>query len=136
MTGDELKRPVRLVGLQQRVYACHKVTHAPEGWIVTIREPTRNLDQNAKLWAMLHDVAKAEPMGRKHTPEEWKCIFMHAAGWDQAFLPGLAGGFFPAGFRSSQMSVREMANLINWIQAWGDEQGIRWSEPLPKGMVV
>lgn len=25
----------------------------------------------------------------------------------------------PAGFRSSQMSVREMANLINWIQCLG-----------------
>jgi len=134
MTGDELKRPVRLVGTEQRRYACEKVSAAPDGWIVTVREPTRNLDQNAKLWAMLHDVAKAEPMGRKHLPEEWKCIFMQAAGWDQAFLPGLDGGFFPTGFRSSQMSVRQMANLINWIQAWGDEHGIHWSEPMPEWM--
>jgi hypothetical protein len=78
---------------------------------------------------MLGDVAKAEPMGRKHTPDEWKAIFMQAAGWEVAFLPGLSGGWFPTGFKSSQMTVRQMADLITFIQSWGDEQGIVWSEP-------
>jgi hypothetical protein len=124
-------RPIRLTGQRQRAYACEQVAKAPEGWVVTLREPTRTLDQNARLWAMLGDVARAEPMGRKHTPDEWKAIFMQAAGWESQFLPGLSGGFFPIGFRSSQLGVRQMAELITFIMAWGDEQGIAWSEPHP-----
>lgn len=124
-------RPIRILGPRQRAYAHAQVDAAPDGWIVTVREPTRTLDQNARLWAMLGDVARAEPMGRKHTPDEWKAIFMQAAGWESAFLPGLSGGFFPIGFRSSQLTVRQMADLITFIQAWGDEQGIVWSEPHP-----
>lgn len=128
--------PVRLVGPTQRAYAKSLIDQAGDGWIVTIKEPTRNLDQNARLWAMLGDIAKAEPMGRKHTPEEWKAIFCQACGWEMAFLPGLSGGFFPVGFRTSKMTVRQMADLITWIMAWGDEQGIRWSEPMPEGYEV
>jgi hypothetical protein len=131
MTIDatELSRPVRLVGQRQRAYACHKIGLAPDGWIVSLKEPTRTLDQSAKMWAMLGDVVKAEPMGRKHTSEEWKFIFMAACGWEVAFLPGLSGQFFPVGFRSSKLTVKQMAELITFIQQWGDEQGIVWSEP-------
>jgi hypothetical protein len=124
-------KTIRLYGPVQRAYAKTQVDAAPDGWIATLREPTRSLDQNARLWAMLNDVARVEPMGRKHTPDEWKAIFMQAAGWESAFLPGLSGGFFPIGFRSSQLTVRQMADLITYIMAWGDEQGIPWSEPHP-----
>lgn len=125
--------PIRLLGPRQRAYAKMQIETAMDGWIVTIKEPTRTTDQNARLWAMLHDVAKSEPRGLKHTPEEWKCIFMQACGWEMAFLPGLSGGFFPAGFRSSKMTVRQMADLITFIMAWGDGEGVAWSEPMPKG---
>jgi hypothetical protein len=121
---------IRLVGPRQRAHAASLVARAPDGWVVNVREPTRSLEQSAKLWAMLGDVAKAKPMGRKHTPDEWKAIFMAACGWESAFLPGLDGGFFPVGFRSSQLSVRKMADLITFIQAWGDENHIPWSEPI------
>lgn len=125
--------PVKLIDAPRRTYAKGLIDKAPDGWIVTLREPTRTLDQNARLWAQLHDVAKSEPRGLKHTPEEWKCIFMQACGWEMAFLPGLSGGFFPAGFRSSKMTVRQMADLITFVMAWGDGEGVRWSEPMPKG---
>ena len=124
--------PIRLVGPTQRDFAKRKIDAAPDGWIVTVREPTRNLDQNARMWAMLHDIAKAEPMGRKHTPDDWKAIFMRACGWEVAFLPGLSGEFFPVGYRSSQLTVRQMAELITFMRAWGDEQHVSWSEPEPR----
>lgn len=125
------KQTFKLIDKDRRGNALRAVAAAPEGHVVIIGEPTRSLDQNARLWAMLGDIAKAEPMGRKHTPDEWKAIFCQACGWEMAFLPGLSGGFFPVGFRTSKMTVRQMADLITWIQAWGDEQGIRWSEPHP-----
>ena len=122
------KQPFRLISQQVRQRAAQAVLDAPDGYIVTIAEPTRNLEQNALLWALLGDVSKAEPMGRKMTAEEWKCVFMQACGWENQFLEGLDGRPFPAGFRSSKMTVRQMADLITFVTAWGAEQGIRWSD--------
>lgn len=121
------KPTFRLVNPQVRQRAARAVLDAPDGHIVTIAEPTRNLSQNARLWAMLGDISRSEPMGRKMTAEEWKCVFMAACGWDVQFLEGLDGRPFPAGFRSSKMTVRQMADLITFVLSWGAENGIRWS---------
>jgi len=43
------KRIFRLVHAQARALALESVKTAPEGYIVTIQEPTRTLDQNAAL---------------------------------------------------------------------------------------
>ncbi len=126
--------PIKLVGASQRYYAAKLIEQAPDGYIVTIKEPTRNLDQNARLWAMLTDVSKAIPDGRRHTPEDWKCLFMHACGWEVQFLDGLDGRPFPSGFKSSRMTVKQMADLITFIMAYGDEAGVVWSDPEPEGM--
>jgi hypothetical protein len=50
------------------------VDKAPDGYVAEVREPKRTLDQNNKLWAMLTDVSVAMPMGRRHTPDDWKAI--------------------------------------------------------------
>lgn len=104
------------------------VDAAPVGFVAIVEEPKRTLDQNARLWAMLSDVAVSKPLGRRHTPEEWKCIFMAACGWEVLFLEGLDGRPFPQGFRSSQMTKSQMTTLQDFIQAWGDENGVRWSQ--------
>lgn len=122
------KATYRLVSPAVRQRAARAVLDAPDGHIVTIAEPTRSLDQNAMMWACLADVSRAEPMGRKLTPDEWKAVFMAACGWEVQFLPGLDGRPFPAGFRSSKMTVKQMADLITFILSWGSENGIRWSD--------
>ena len=126
--------PIKLIGSAQRYHAAKFIEQAPDGYIVTIKEPTRSLDQNARLWAMLADVSKAMPDGRRHTPEDWKAIFMNAAGWEVQFVDGLDGRPFPSGFKSSRMSVKQMADLITFIMAYGDERGVAWSEPEPESM--
>ena len=66
----------------------------------------------------------------QNTPDEWKPRIMHACGFECQFLPGILDGHpFPVGFRSSQLTKKQMSALIDWMQAWGDEQGIRWSDP-------
>lgn len=122
------KQTFRLVNPQVRQRAAQAVLDAPDGQIVTIAEPTRSLDQNAMLWACLADISQQQPMGRKMTPDEWKAVFMAACGWEVQFLEGLDGRPFPAGFRSSKMSVKQMADLLTFIIAWGNENGIRWSQ--------
>lgn len=109
-----------------RQRACELIMGAEQGWVATLAEPKRSNDQNAMLWACLTDLSLAEPDGLKFTPEEWKCLVMHACGWDCQFLPGLGDGRpFPVGFRSSQMSRKEMANLITWVLAYMAEKGIQ-----------
>lgn len=52
---------------------------------------------------------------------------MAACGHQVAFEVGLDGRPFPIGFQSSRLSKAEMMDLITFIQAWGDENGVRWS---------
>ena len=105
------------------------VDAAPEGFVAIVEEPKRTLDQNAKMHAMLADIALAKPLGRRHTPDDWKAIAMNACSWECAFLEGLDGRPFPVGFRSSKLTKAQMSTLIDWLQAFGDEHGVQWSEP-------
>lgn len=120
---------IRLASGYHRERAIEMVRSCPEGWIVTVREANRSLDQNARLWAMLSDISKQEPLGRKMIPDDWKVVFMSACGWEVQFLEGLDGRPFPMGFRTSKMTVRQMNDLLHFITAWGNENGILWSDP-------
>ena len=125
-----MAQTIILRGPSQRALAKQVIDRAPQDAVVRISEPTRNLDQNAKMWAMLSDVSRAKPEGRHWTPETWKCAFMHSLGHQVKFCEGLDGsGPFPLGFHSSRLTVRQMADLITVIQEYGDRHGVRWSEP-------
>jgi hypothetical protein len=102
---------------------------APDGYMVTIAEPTRSDAQNARMWCMLADIALAKPQGRCHTPDTWKALMMQACGYEQLFEMGLDGRPFPMGSRSSRLTVAQMADLITFIQQFGDANGVQWSEP-------
>jgi hypothetical protein len=119
-----------LSGNSQRSLAKQIIDRAPVNAVVTIKEATRNLDQNARMWAMLSDVSRSKPEGRHWTPETWKSAFMHVLGHQVQFCEGLDGsGPFPLGFRSSRLTVRQMADLITVISEYGDRHGVRWTDP-------
>ena len=128
-----MAQTVILRGLEQQALACELIRRAPVDAVVTIKEATRNLDQNAKLWAMISDVSRAKPEGRTHTPEVWKCLFMAACGHTVRFEMGLDGNPFPIGFSSSRLNKRQFADLIETVYEYGARHGVQWSEPLPKG---
>ena len=111
-----------------RTSAKRAIDRAPAGFVVTIAERTRTSDQNDKMWAMLTDVARARPLGREHTADVWKMLFMQACGHESQFEMGLDNRPFPVGFRSSKLNKRQMADLITFIDAWGSTNGVRWSE--------
>ena len=113
-------------GNSQRDLAKRMIDALPVDGVVTLKEATRNADQNALMWCLLSDISRAKPEGRRHTPEIWKSLFMAACGHEVQFAQGLDGNPFPVGFRSSRLSVRQMADLITFIQAWGDERGVKW----------
>ena len=120
-------QPFLLTGKRSREAACQAIWQAPAYSYAEIKPQKRTDDQNRKLWAMLGDVSRSKPMGRRHIPEVWKCLFMAACGHQVAFEMGLDGNPFPIGFRSSRLTKNEMADLITFVLQWGDEHGVQWS---------
>lgn len=102
----------------------------PIGYRVEFKEPKRSDVQNDRMWAMLGDIAHQGAInGKAYAPEQWKCIFMRAMGKEAQFLPELDGeSFFPTGFRSSDLSVREMSDLQTFIEVWAAENAIALRE--------
>jgi hypothetical protein len=124
------KRIFPLAHAQARRLAAECVMQAPEGYVVTIQEPTRTLDQNSKLWPMLQDISRqVEWYGMKLSDDEWKDVFS-AALKKQKVVPGLDGGFVVCGQRTSRMGKKEFSDLVELMYAFGAERDVRWSEPM------
>ena len=95
--------------------------------VIEQREMTRTLDQNAKMWAVLTDIAKqVEWYGQMLKPEEWKHI-LSASLKKQKAVPGIDGGFVVHGLSTSKMTVSEMRDLIELSHAFGAERGVDFS---------
>jgi hypothetical protein len=125
----EMTHAVVLASPAARARAHGLIEKAPPGFVCKIQEPKRTLEQNDRMWAMLTDISVAMPMGRRHTPDDWKAIFMNACGWECQFVEGLDGRPFPKGFRSSDLTKTQMTSLIEFMFAFGAEHEIRWSDP-------
>lgn len=115
-----------------RQNAAKAVMEAPEGHIVTIQEPTRNLIQNSRLWASLSEVSRQVDWHGNHlTPDEWKDVFT-AALKRQKVVPGIDGGFVVIGARTSKMGKREFSELLELVYAFGAQHGVQFSDPMPE----
>lgn len=108
--------------------AATAISKAPEGYMVEIKPPVRNLDQNAKLWAMLSDVSKQVVYhGKTLNTEDWKSLFTGSLrGFE--LMPNInGGGFVMLGEPTSKMSKKRFAELIEMIYAFGAENSVVWS---------
>lgn len=110
--------------------AMRYVAQAPAGTRVEFKVAKRTLPQNDRMWAMLTDIAKQkEHCGRKYTPDIWKCLMMHACGRTMEFIPALDNStVMPLGYHSSDLSKSEMSDLIEFMSAWGAENGVVFLE--------
>ena len=124
-----MKRTLILTGEAARKAACREVLAAPEGYAVTIAERTRSLDQNALLWALLHELSvQTDWHGMKLSPDEWKDL-MSAGLTKSKVVPNMEGnGFVILGQRTSKMGKREFSDLCELILAFGAERGVRFSD--------
>jgi hypothetical protein len=94
---------------------------------VSVVSDTRSSAQNSLMWSCLSDVAKQiEWHGQKLDEEAWKDMAT-AALKRQRVVPGLDGGFVVLGQRTSKMTVAEMTELIDFLHAFGDQRGVKWS---------
>lgn len=102
---------------------------ASPGTIVEFRQSKRTLDQNARLWACLTEIArKVEWHGMKLPADDWKDIFT-AALRKHRFVPGLdANTVVPLGMRTSDMTKQEFGDLLELINAFAAERGIEFQD--------
>lgn len=114
----------------QRNYAKQKIDEATEKSVVTIAEPTRTNEQNAKLWAMLSDISKQclLPSGNKGVQDTWKCLAMRSCKMECRYELDFDNQLFPIGYRSSELPIKECSELIEWLYAFGAEQNVVWKE--------
>lgn len=88
---------------QQAWQAAKAHLMAGQRLVLEIRPDTRSLAQNARLHAMLADVAgQLEWAGKKRDVDTWKRLMVAACG-----------------------------ELMEFISAWGAEHGVRFREPGP-----
>lgn len=117
----------RLVHSVARDRALEAVRTAPEGFVVDVREPTRNLEQNAALHALLSEIAATQGWaGQRLSIEDWKRLltaaWCRATGRGVKLVPSVDGQGFDALYqRTSALSKSEMSELIDYIQAWRDD---------------
>lgn len=122
--------------------------------VVTITEPKRSDEANARMWCLLTDLANQvgwrrarwrgdrmveagayvlladEPKALRITKEQWKDIMTAAMSRPQLFA-GIDGGLVAVGLSTSRMSGRQIKELCALIEAFGAEKGVEFSEPPP-----
>ena len=94
---------------------------------LTAKTETRSLAQNRRLWAMLGEISQQVNWhGRKLSAEDWKHV-LSASLKKQDAVPGIDGGFVVLGLSTSKMTVAEMSELQTLIEAFGAQQGVKFS---------
>jgi len=122
-----------LNGDLDRERAVKAIRSAPAGTRLELKGARRTLQQNDLMWALLTDVAlQKEHAGKKFTPDQWKSLFLHACGREAQFVPALNGvDLIPWGQSSRDLSKEEMSGLIDFVLAWGAENGVTFHDPVP-----
>jgi hypothetical protein len=119
-----IKPTIILTGKDARAKAVRWVTAAPYGTIVTFAKAKRTVPQNARMWAMLTDIAdQVDWHGQKLSPSDWKCMFTASMNGSRV-VPGVDGGFVVLGSRTSVMTKSEMGDLMDFIEAFGAQHGV------------
>ena len=104
--------------------------------VVEIRPETRSTAQNARLHAMLGDVARqVEWAGKRRDVTTWKRLmtaaWLRARGEQLEVLPAIDGHGVDIVFeRTSRLSRAECGELMEFISAWGAEHGVEFCDAM------
>ena len=120
------RKPFTIANEAVRQNAMAFLRQVPFGTRLVFQEQKRSTIQSDKMWAMLGEIAAQRKWhGQTLSSEDWKLVFLAGLNQELRIVPNLAGnGFVNLGRSTSKLSVREMADLITLIQAWGDQNGV------------
>nr|HQU90025.1 recombination protein NinB [Denitromonas sp.]HQV16313.1 recombination protein NinB [Denitromonas sp.] len=85
------------------------------------------------------DIARqAKYLGKTRSVDVWRGLFV--SGWEIAtgkpseIVPGLEGEFLNVRRSTTQMGVKDLSSLCEYIQAWAANEGVRFSAPEWEGI--
>ena len=102
--------------------------------VIEVKQEKRSLSENALLHSLLGEIAaQLQWAGKKLDAEAWKRLL--TAAWCRArnehieMLPAIDGHGIDIIYRhTSQLTVSECAELIEYVQAWAVDQGVKLKE--------
>lgn len=110
------------------------ISSVPDGYFVTVSEPTRSHEQNALLHKLCSDTAKQAPWaGKLRTTVDWKRLFVdgYMRVEQQGGLPLVPSldyaGVVPLGEPTRAMGIKRMSDLIDYVNCWCAENSIQLS---------
>jgi len=130
---------ITLVNERMRQRAIDLIMAAKPGSRVEIKGPKRSTDQNAVMWCLLSDIAEQLVWhGQKLDAEDWKLVMLDAlrreTRHEMRIVPNtdLTGFVNVSKTSSSDLTTTEFSDLLTLIAAFGDQNGVVWTEPKPK----
>lgn len=124
------KRTVTLTGPLQRKTAMAYLCDARDGDVMTLRPPSRSLDQNAAQWPYLEGFSQQLqwPVNGKMVwmePEEWKDVLTAAFHGEAVRLAmGLDGGVVMLGQRTSKFDKPRFSEWMEFLKATAADRGV------------
>lgn len=101
---------------------------------VVITGQDRSDEQNKKLHAMLADIARqVEHAGMKWDVTIWKRLctaaWLRETGASIQMVPAIDGNGIDVLYeRTSKLSMKKCAELILWVEAFGAEHEVKWTQ--------
>lgn len=100
---------------------------------IVIKDLDRSGEQNKLLHARLTDIAnQVEHAGKKWDLLIWKRLltaaWLRESGDQPQMIPAIDGhGFDVIYERTSKLTVKQCAELLDWVEAFGGEHQVRWT---------
>ena len=89
----------------------------------------RSLQANARMWCLLQDIARQVVWhGQKLSAEDWKCMAT-AALKRQRVVPRIEGGFVVLGEPTKHMTIAQMGELMEFLEAFGAQHDVKFRAP-------
>lgn len=113
-----------------RANCVQAVRTAPDGFKVTIAEPSRTLDQNSAQWPILEAFSKqlewpVNGQFVKLSADDWKTLLTAAFRQEgQQMALGLNGGVVFLGMRTSKMLKKEFSEYLEFLHATAALRGV------------
>lgn len=109
-----------------RSKAIEWIKKAPDRTQVDFKTSKRSLPQNARLHAMLTEVATQVPWhGLKLSVDDWKLLMMASLKQEMRLVPNLDGtGFVNLGRSTSKLTKEECSELIMLVFSFGALHGV------------
>ena len=122
------KRTYRLVHAEARRRAEQDVANAPDGWCVTLSEPTRSLEQNAAQWPYLAGFAQQKQLCingvmQYVTDDDWKDVLTGC--WNgETRMAAFDGKVIMLPQRTSSMGKRVFSDWLEFLIAMAAQSGV------------